>query len=158
MTMALRNQPSRRKKEDTMKRSVLSLAALITLALSTPMFAATATASLPINASVAANCSISTSAVNFGSYDPIGANAAANLDATGTVTVTCTKGAGLSIDLGLGANASGATRRVNDGGTNYMNYELYSDAGRTTVWGSGASGLAIAVAPSKAARGFTVYG
>src|SRR5207245_7233418 len=124
-----------------MKRSVLSLAVLTAFVVSAPVFAATATANLPINASVAANCSISTSAVNFGNYDPIGANAAVNLDATGTVTVTCTKGAGLSIDLGLGANASGATRRVNDGGINYMNYELYSDAGRTTVWGSGASGL-----------------
>ena len=141
-----------------MKRTGLALSVVTILAVSTPMFAATATANLPINATVAANCTISTVGVNFGAYDPIGVNAAANLDQTGTVTVTCTKGSGLSIDLGLGANASGATRRMNDGSGNFMTYELYSDNGRTTVWGSGASGLAIAAAPSKAARNYTVYG
>ena len=141
-----------------MKRTVLILTTLTALMVSASSFAATATANLPINASVNANCTISTVGVNFGVYDPIGVNAAANLDQTGTVTVTCTKGSGLSIDLGLGANASGAIRRMNDGSGNMMTYELYSDNGRTTVWGSGASGLAIAAAPSKVARSYTVYG
>ena len=139
-----------------MKRTILTLATVALIA--TPTFAATQTANLPINATVVANCTISTAAVNFGNYDPIGVNAAANLDSTGTVTVTCTKGAGLRIDLGLGANASGAVRRMNDGGTNYLNYELYTTNSRTTVWGTGAAGLAIAPAPDKNARNYTVYG
>jgi len=121
-------------------------------------FAQTATTNLTVNATVAKNCTITTNPVAFGTYDPIVANATTNLDGTGSVVVTCTKGAGTRIDLGLGSNASGTTRRML-GGTDLLTYELYSDTGRTTVWGSGAgAGQTIAAAPSKAARTFTVYG
>ena len=128
------------------------------LGLAAPALAQTATANLSVSATVAKNCIITTTAVAFGSYDPIVANAASPLDGTGTVVVTCTKGAGTRIDLGLGGNASGSVRRML-GGTDFLTYELYSDSGRTTVWGSGAvAGLTIPTAPSKAARTYTVYG
>ena len=133
------------------------LGALI-LGVSAPAFAQTATTNLSISASVAKNCSISTTAVAFGSYDPIVANAASPLDNTGTVVVACTKGAGTRIDLGLGSNASGSTRRM-QGGTDFLTYELYQDAGRAIVWGSGVgAGEIITPALSKAPRTFTVYG
>jgi spore coat protein U-like protein len=121
--------------------------------------AATATANLGVSATVTNNCTISTAALAFGSYDPVVAHASANLDGTGTVTVACTKGATATIGLGLGSNPTGAVRRMKDAGTNYINYELYTDAGRSTVWTtSGAGLLATGAAPSKAARNFTVYG
>src|SRR5688500_18843972 len=124
-----------------------------------PAFAATATANLGISATVTNNCTISTLPLAFGSYDPVGANAGSNLDGTGTVTVACTKGAPARIGLGLGSNASGATRRMSDGGGNFLTYELYQDAGRVTMWGNaGADLLSPGAAPSKAARNFTVYG
>jgi spore coat protein U-like protein len=123
-----------------------------------PVWAQTATANLSISATVNGNCTITTGAVAFGSYDPVGSHAATPLDNTGSVTVTCTKGAGTRIDLGLGANASGSTRRM-QGPTDLLTYELYQDSARTTIWSSGAgSGLAIAVAPSITPRSFTVYG
>ncbi len=121
--------------------------------------AASASTSLSVSASVANNCTISTAALAFGAYDPVVANAASNLDSTGTVTITCTKGAASTIGLNLGSNASGSTRRLTDGSSNYLTYEMYQDSGRTTVWGnSGAALLTPAVAPSKTARNFTVYG
>ncbi len=121
--------------------------------------AASASASLSVSASVANNCTISTAALAFGAYDPVVANAASNLDSTGTVTITCTKGAASTIGLNLGSNASGSTRRLTDGSSNYLTYEMYQDSGRTTVWGnSGAALLTPAAAPSKTARNFTVYG
>jgi spore coat protein U-like protein len=130
----------------------------LALGLAAPAFAQTATANLTVSATVSKNCSITTSAVAFGSYDPVVANATTDLDASGSVVVTCTKGAGTRIDLGLGGNASGSTRRMAGGG-DFLTYELYQDSTRSTVWGSGAgSGMTIAVAPSKAARTFTVYG
>ena len=101
----------------------------VVLGLATPALAQTASTNLAVSATVAKNCSITTTAVAFGSYDPVVANASTPLDGTGTVVVTCTKGAGTRIDLSLGANASGA-----------------------------AAGQTIAAAPSKAARTFTVYG
>jgi len=121
--------------------------------------AATATANLPVSATVISNCTISTAVLAFGNYDPVAANAAANLDGTGTVIVACTKGATATVGLGLGSNASGAVRRMSDGGGNFLTYEMYQDAGRVTVWGNGAPNLLTpGAAPSKAARNFTVYG
>jgi len=121
--------------------------------------AATATANLTVSASVTNNCTISTAALAFGAYDPVVANASTNLDGIGTVTVACTKGASATIGLGLGSNASGSTRRMTDGSSNFLTYEMYQDSGRTTIWGNAGAGLLSPVAaPSKAARNFTVYG
>ena len=129
----------------------------VVLGLAAPALAQTASTNLTVSATVAKNCSITTTAVAFGSYDPVVANATTPLDGSGTVVVTCTKGAGTRIDLGLGANASGAVRRMS-GGTDFLTYELYQNTTRTTIWGSVAAGQTIAAAPSKAARTFTVYG
>jgi spore coat protein U-like protein len=123
------------------------------------MNAATATANLGVSATVTNNCTISTVALAFGSYDPVVANASTNLDGTGTVVVACTKGSTATIGLGLGSNASASVRRMTDGSSNYLTYELYQDTSRSTVWGNAGAGLLSPVAaPSKAARNFTVYG
>jgi len=138
-------------------RVALAAGALV-LGATAPALAQTATANLLVTATVTKNCSITTTPVAFGSYDPIVANAASPLDGTGTVVVTCTKGAGTRIDLGLGSNATGSTRRML-GGTDLLTYELYTDTGRSTVWGSGAgAGQSIPAAPNKNPRTFTVYG
>jgi spore coat protein U-like protein len=138
------------------------LRAAVTLTLvigaAAPTHAGSASAPLAISASVANNCTISTLPVAFGAYDPVVANAIANLDSTGSVAIACTKGAATTIGLNLGTNASGSTRRLTDGASDYLTYELYQDSGRTTVWGNSGAGLFTpAAAPSKTARNFTVY-
>jgi spore coat protein U-like protein len=126
---------------------------------STSAAAATATANLGVTATVTNNCTITTVALAFGSYDPVVANASTSLDGTGTVVVACTKGATATGGLGVGSNASGSVRRMGDGATNYLSYELFQDSGRTTVWSNAGAGLrSPGAAPSKAARNFTVYG
>ena len=121
--------------------------------------AATATANLSVSATVTNNCTISTASLAFGSYDPVVAHASTDLDGTGTVTVACTKGAAATVGLGLGSNASGSTRRLSNGATEFLSYELYQDSGRTTVWSNSGAGLySPGAAPSKVARNFTVYG
>ena len=129
------------------------------LALSTTnLLAASATTTLTVSASVTANCTISTGALAFGSYDPVGANASSPLDATGTVTIACTKGSTNTIGLDLGSNASGSTRRMASG-SERLTYEMYKDSSRTQVWGNSGTDLYDAgTAPSKAARSFNVYG
>jgi len=102
--------------------------------------AATATTNLGVTASVADNCIISTADVAFGAYDPIVDNATAGRLGSGTVTVTCTTGASAVVTLGLGANDSGGTaadpsRRLADG-SNFLNYTLWSDSGRSAEWGN----------------------
>src|SRR5215470_3324143 len=133
--------------------------AMVLSVFGTPVAAASATANLGVSATVTNNCTISTAALAFGSYDPVVANASTNLDGTGTVSVACTKGTSATVGLGLGSNASGSTRRMSDGGGNFLTYELYQDSGHSTVWGNAGAGLlSPAAAPSKATRNFTVYG
>src|SRR5438034_6642043 len=52
---------------------------------------------LNVSMSVSNNCTITTSAVAFGAYDPVVANAAAPLDGTGSVIVACTKNTSATI-------------------------------------------------------------
>jgi spore coat protein U-like protein len=142
-------------------RTLATLTALgAILALNVPgVAAATATANLTVSATVINNCTISTAALAFGSYDPVVANQSNNLDGTGTLTVTCTRGATTTIGLGPGTNGSGSTRRMVDAQGNFLTYELYRDSGRATVWNTGAGGvLTPGAAPSRAPRDFTVYG
>ena len=140
--------------------SITAVAAMVALThgLAPGSSAATASANLTVTATVTNNCSITTTPVAFGAYDPVVANASAHLDATGTVTVACTKGATATVGLGLGSHALGSSRRLTDGGTNYLTYELYQDAGRAAVWGdAGAALFSPGAAPSKSPRSFTVY-
>jgi spore coat protein U-like protein len=126
---------------------------------STEVAAATATANLTVSATVSVNCAVTAGTLAFGAYDPVVTNASAALDGSGTFTVACTKGAtGVTIDLGQGANYSGGRRMVAAG--NYLPYQVYSDAGRTTVWGSTSGGATVAVAApaSSAPATYTVYG
>ena len=117
-----------------MKRTVLTLMALSMIA-ATSAFAGTAstTNTNNITATVAAKCTINAFSIAFGAYDPF---AAAPLDQPGTVTINCTKGTSGVVSFDLGANASGAIRRMKDtgAGTNFLTYEVYRDAARTTVW------------------------
>jgi spore coat protein U-like protein len=151
-----------------MKRIAFGLTVILALA-TAPALAGQATANLAVSASIANNCTISTTALAFGSYDPIVTHASTPLDGTGAVTITCTKGATTTMGLGLGSNASGSTRRMTDGSSNYLTYEAYQPPNNTpgtacsysspTVWGtSGANLFTPAAAPSKAARTYNVCG
>jgi spore coat protein U-like protein len=117
-----------------MKRTVLALT-LISMIAATSAFAGTASTvnTNNITATVSAKCTIGAFSIAFGVYDPF---AAAPLDQPGTVTINCTKGTSGTVSFDLGANASGAIRRMKDtgAGTNFLTYEVYSDAAHTIVW------------------------
>jgi spore coat protein U-like protein len=125
--------------------------------------AVTATSNLSVTASVTANCTIATAPVAFGAYDPVSVNATAALNGTGTVSVTCTSGATTTVTLGQGSNAAtGSTaavpaRRLKDGGTDLLTYSLYSDTGRTIVWGDTA-GTGVPHTGTGTLTAITVYG
>jgi spore coat protein U-like protein len=116
--------------------------------------AATSTSSMGVSATVVANCTVTANAIAFTGY--IGAA----LDASTTVSATCTNGTAAAITLSEGANPdTGSTaalpvRRLKDG-LNYLGYQLYSDAGRATVWDA-TSGVSFS--GSGVAQPFTVYG
>ena len=125
--------------------------------------AATDTANLSVTATVTANCTITTSAVAFGAYDPIDVNSVTDRDNSGTLSVTCTDGASATVTLGQGASAdtgstdADPTRRMSDGGTNFLGYSLFTDAGRSDEWGNtGVTG--VAYVGTGASENLTVYG
>lgn len=135
----------------------VSALTLMIIGIAAPASAQSQSANLSVGATVTNNCTISATAVSFSAYDPVVANASANLDGDGRVTVACTKGASPSIALGLGSNASGSARRL-AAGTERLTYELYQDSNRSTVWNTTTGVYTPVAATSKAPRDFTVYG
>jgi spore coat protein U-like protein len=102
--------------------------------------AGSSTGTLTVTASVTQKCILSSPTLAFGAYDPVVTNNAANLDSTTTITVTCTKGAtGITLGFGNSANApTGCTAPqrclLGVAHANYLNYQLYSDSGHSSVW------------------------
>jgi spore coat protein U-like protein len=85
----------------------------------------------------AAQCSVSVSSVNFGTYDVF---ATSHNDSTGTVTVNCNGGAkNIDISISRGASSTFFPRQMLKG-TEQLQYNLYLDAARTAVWGDGSAG------------------
>src|SRR3981081_2741909 len=121
-----------RLKRLTVSIAIAALRPLGVVLLCGSVSAATATANVSVSAPVSVNCTVTAGTLAFGAYDPVVANAAANLDGSGTFTVACTKSAsGVTIDLGQGGNYSGGRRLVAAG--NFLSYQLYSDGGRSTI-------------------------
>jgi spore coat protein U-like protein len=87
----------------------------------------------------AQSCTVSATPVSFGSYNVFNATP---LDATGTIRVSCTGLVGLlvsyNIKLSAGLSGSYAPRQMANG-ANRLNYNLYTDATRLTVWGDGSA-------------------
>ena len=138
---------------------VLTGFAVVVLVAQSRLSGQSASASLQVSASVSKNCTITTAPVTFGAYDPVAANATAPLDSTGSVTIICTKGAVATVGLSVGSNAQGSTRRMSQGATAYLTYELYKDGSHSTVWGDTIdTALDIPAAPNRNPRAFPVYG
>jgi spore coat protein U-like protein len=108
-----------------------------------------------ISASVAANCVLTAGSVAFGAYDPLVANDVAALDQTGNFTIRCDKGVTANVGLGDGLYTG---RQMSDGGTERLDYELYKDAGRTTVWTDAGAGRYSYTAANKSATTLTIFG
>ncbi|MFN7643404.1 MAG: spore coat U domain-containing protein [Burkholderiales bacterium] len=123
-----------------------------------PALAATATSTFTVNGTVVATCSVSATALNFGASIPTPVNS--NIDATSTITATCSNAVPFSVALnaGNGAGATVVTRKMSSG-PNTVNYAMYTDAGRTTVWGDGTPGSSInTLTGTGAAQAIPVYG
>lgn len=129
------------------------LVIIILLLTSRPVFAGTATGTFTVSATVAASCTVTANNLAFGSYT------LAQIDATSTVTVTCTNGTTYSIGLGPGSftGATVSTRRMSGPSATGLSYFLYSDTGRTAVWGNTAGSMVTGTG-SGAAQTLTVYG
>ena len=98
--------------------------------------------SLTVQAFAAISCSMSVSSVNFGSIDVTSGSA---VSTSGTLSLNCTGAATVNpnrmcVDID-GGSSSDATSRIMLSGGNQLRYQLYSDSGLTTQWGSWSQGL-----------------
>jgi spore coat protein U-like protein len=144
------------------KLATVSALTLGAVSIATNSYAATGTANMGVSATIAASCTISASAVAFGAYDPVVTNASDALVGTGGVSTTCTSGAAVIITLSQGVNAAGGSTaavplRQMASSTNRLAYLLYSESGRTTVWGD-TSATGKADTGTGSASALTVYG
>lgn len=99
---------------------------------------------LPLPASalcVGCACTVSTTAVAFGAYAPL---SGAPGSAVGNVSMRCTTTLGLaltySIKLGKGNNSASFTPRQMASGSKRLDYNLYTSAAYTSIWGDNTSG------------------
>jgi spore coat protein U-like protein len=120
-------------------RIPIALAAALFMA-QAPAFAGSSPTTFTVKAKVDANCTISATDLDFGSYDPLVANktVSAPLDAQTSVAVLCTKG---SSPVTVGLNTGTHATRFMSNGTDSLQYELYSDVAGGTVWGNSGGAL-----------------
>jgi spore coat protein U-like protein len=128
-----------------MQRTALRLiaaAALTTFAVVAP--AATRTTTFNVTATVGSNCLInSASTLAFGTYTPAGGV----VDQTSSVVIRCSSGVtyGIGLSSGTGTGSTIAARKMSSGSVaSTLDYNMYVDSGRTTVWENPSNATAIA--------------
>lgn len=106
-------------------------------------FAATATGTLAVTATVGAACTVGVGSnlLPFGTYTP-----GVTLDVNGLLSVQCTSTVPytIALDQGAGAGATINTRILtNPSPAGTLQYTVYTDPSRTTVWGNGTTGSTV---------------
>lgn len=85
------------------------------------------------------SCQLSTNNINFGTYDVF---SGLPTDSTGQITYSCQGlqiGSVIRIELGKGNSNIFIPRQLRQG-SDALNYNLYRDAARQSVWGDGTQG------------------
>ncbi len=101
-----------------------------------------------------AACTITTTAVAFGTYDVFSATPE---DATGTIQIDCNPRENIQVTLSKGSSSTYTTRTLKNG-TNALNYNLYRNSARTQIWGDGTGGSSIQSNNNVRTRTYTTYG
>jgi len=96
---------------------------------------------LLLGSEAGATCTVSATGVSFGVYDVF---VSAPLDSTGTVTVTCDQAPPVDVIIAIGPSGTSGgfvPRQMRSASSpDRLNYNLFTNAGRSTVWGDGALG------------------
>lgn len=115
-----------------MKGLIVVIMAFALVLTATAAMAATETSALTVSASVSAACRITgVTNLDFGTYDPT--DPANDDDGVGDFTFRCTKNTAYDLYI--------AGARTMTDGTDTLNFEMYQEVGRTTVWSSATPGI-----------------
>ncbi|ACT13847.1 spore coat U domain-containing protein [Pectobacterium aroidearum] len=130
--------------------------------------ALTVSSTFDVTATIQRGCVFGTSTANsqpnmgtldFGTRSATATNVdVASTSGGGSIVATCTPGTSAIIELSYGANGGSSAQRYlkNAAGTRLLAYQLYRDAARTQVWGTGSLAFSIVSFPSTT-QTYTVY-
>jgi spore coat protein U-like protein len=92
------------------------------------------------NPGSACSCTVTTTGVNFGTYDPL---SQVDDSSAGTIRVRCTLAVPLSgsftVDLSTGTSGTYSQRTLKKGSSS-LTYNLFADSALSQVWGNGTGG------------------
>ena len=113
-------------------------------------------ANVDVNASVVAACTLVANPLAFGNY--VNGQASAK-DGQADVSYDCASGLDITLNLSAGGSGSEAARVMTSPTTGEsLSYNLYQNSGRTTIWGTGASGINVNPTPGGGAQLHTIFG
>jgi spore coat protein U-like protein len=117
-------------------------------------FAATATTTFSVTATVQATCLISANTLGFGTYTGV------QISATTTLQVTCTNTTPYNVGLnpGTATGATVTTRKMTGPASATLNYALYQDSAHTINWGQTVGTDTVSGTGNGSAQTLTVYG
>ncbi|CAG9192132.1 Sigma-fimbriae tip adhesin [Paraburkholderia tropica] len=140
--------------------AVLPVMPLVPLADAAVYSNGTATATFNVTLTLQANCAISANPLAFGTNGVLGTA----INQQTTLSVTCTNTTPYNVGLD-GGNVTGSTvaSRLMAGTatgntTTTVGFQLYQDAGRTTIWGNTQGTNTVAGTGTGSAQTLTVYG
>lgn len=124
-----------------MKRTsaVVVLSTVTACILSDEAPAATDTTTFTVSASIVADCNLSATNLVFGTYD---AASGSPLDAASSISVYCSNGLAYDVALNVGSGGGTFATRTLVSGGNTLNFNLFSNAARSSIWGDGTGSTA----------------
>jgi spore coat protein U-like protein len=115
----------------------------------------TKNATFTVSLTITSDCSIAANALNFGTNGVI----AAAINQATTLSVTCSNSTPYVVGLD-GGNVSGSTvtTRLMGAGAATVQFQLYQDSSRTTVWGNTSGTNTVSGTGNGSAQTLNVYG
>ncbi len=91
---------------------------------------------IPLRDALGQTCTVTSPGISFGVYNPM---AFSPINTSSTVTVICSSRINVAVayEIQIGPGISGSYNRRSMSG---LNYQIYSDAARSQVWGDGGGG------------------
>jgi spore coat protein U-like protein len=114
------------------------------------------TANLQVTSSVVGQCTVTGGTLAFGTYVQ---GQTTPKDGQGSISLNCPAGINVTVNMNMGLNPGSGSRNMASAG-NFLNYQLFRDAARSQVWGTGtgASGGKPVNPTSAGAQAHDVYG
>ncbi len=126
-----------------------------------PASATTTTATFGVQLQINAECVInSTALLDFGSAGVLGGAAGtSNKDQSSTLHVQCTNTTPYDIGLDAGTTTGAlVSQRLLVNGAATINYNLFTNAGRSIIWGNTVSTDTVSATGNGATQSYTIYG